>query len=139
MSWRPQLNVICGHCGKPHGLFDVCVTTRARRQPPRLKVSYGSCPRCGKAYEGSPFTHTCRQRSDFRKRKKKFERDQKAKGRKPAHDYTACPDDDCKRPVCVAFKAGWKGGDEAGHERGWRQGHDTGFQEGIASCPKPHK
>ena len=53
-------------------------------------------------------------------------------GSSRAHDYTACADNDCKRALCVAYKTGWKAGDEAGYDRGWQQGHEAGFKEGYA-------
>ena len=72
---------------------------------------------------------------------------QPGKRRRDSHDYTECSDNDCPRSLCVAYKTGWKAGDEAGYDRGWQQGHEAGFKEGydkgfpdgIAACPRPHK
>lgn len=142
MSLRPQLNVICGRCGKPHGLFDVCVTSRSRKQAPKLRLSFGLCPGC-KREVSNPLTHVCAPRSDFSKRKKAHDREQRARDRRKrqqqAHDYTACADNECRRPLCTAYKTGWKDGDEAGCQRGWEQGYQTGFADGINACPRPHK
>jgi hypothetical protein len=143
MSWRPQLNVVCGRCGKPRGLTHVCVSNSRRRQTLKPALSFGKCPDCKRPYGGNPLAHVCAPRSDFKARKAKYEKEQRAKARKKrqqqAHDYTACSDNECKRPLCVAFKTGWKLGDQAGYERGWQQGYDRGFPDGIAACPREHK
>lgn len=142
MGWRPQLNVVCGRCGKPRGLTHDCVSNSRRRQTVKPRLSFGKCPKCKKPYGGNPLGHVCAPASDFRKRKKAFEKEQRARARKKrqaqAHDYQACADNDCKRPVCVAYKTGWKGGGEAGYQRGWQQGYDRGFPDGIAACPREH-
>jgi hypothetical protein len=66
-----------------------------------------------------------------------------AKPRRPPHDYQSCADKDCQRPVCIAFKEGYKtghqDGDKQGFERGWDQGYAKGFPDGIAACPREHK
>jgi hypothetical protein len=144
VSWRPQLNVICTRCGKGHGLFDTCVTTSSRRQTFKPELSFGKCPDCKRDYGvGGPLTHACAPRSDFRRRKTRFEREQRSKARQKRqadkHDYTLCADNDCPRALCVAYKKGWKSGDEAGFERGWQRGYDIGFYDGIQACPRPHK
>ncbi len=142
MAWRPQLNVTCGRCGKPRGLAHVCVSNSRRRQTVKPQLSFGKCEKCKKPVS-NPLTHVCAPKSDFRARKAKHDTEQRAKARKKRqqerHDYTACADNDCKRPMCVAYKTGWKAGDEAGYDRGWQQGHQTGFKEGIAACPRPHQ
>jgi hypothetical protein len=151
MSWRPQLNVVCGRCGKPRGLVHDCVSGSRRRQTVRPRLSFGTCSRCRRPYEGNPLAHVCSPRSDFTRRKAAYEKDQRARARKKrqqqAHDYTACADAECKRALCVAFKTGWKGGDEAGYQRGWGQGRELGLREGyaqgypdgIAACPRQHQ
>jgi hypothetical protein len=143
MSWRPQLNVVCGRCGKPRGLTHDCVSNSRRRQAIRPRLSFGKCPKCKKAYQGNPLTHVCAPKSDFRQRKKAYEKEQRARARKKrqqqAHDYQSCADNDCKRALCVAYKTGWQQGDEAGYQRGWQQGYDRGFPDGIAACPRQHK
>jgi flagellar biosynthesis/type III secretory pathway protein FliH len=146
MSWRPQLNVVCGRCGKPRGLAHVCVSNSRRRQAVKPQLSFGKCEKCKKPV-GNPLTHVCAPRSDFKARKAKHDKEQRAKARKKrqqqAHDYTACADNECKRALCVAYKTGWKSGDEAGYERGWQQGYRAGyangFPDGIAACPRTHK
>lgn len=140
MGWRPKLNAVCAACGKPRELFGhVCVSPRRKASGFRLKVTYGTCPKCKRRFTGSPVTHVCAARSDFRRRKSQFEREQakreREKNKKPAHDYTECSDEECKRSRCVAFKAGREIGDEAGFERGWEIGH----ARGIADCPRDHK
>lgn len=142
MSWRPQLNVVCGRCGKPCGLTHDCVSNSRRKQTVKPRLSFGTCPKCRKPYGSNPLTHTCAIKSDFRKRKRQFEKEQREKARKKRrqqkHDYLACSDNECKRPLCVAYKTGWKAGDEAGYERGWSQGHDAGFAEGRAASTRQH-
>jgi hypothetical protein len=67
----------------------------------------------------------------------------KPRPRRPPHDYQACADTDCQRPVCVAFKQGYRDGHRDGYKQGfaqgWRQGYAKGFPDGIAACPRPHK
>jgi hypothetical protein len=150
MSLRPQLNVLCGRCGKPRGLFHECVSNSRRKQTLKPTVTFGKCPNCRKTIT-SPLTHVCTPRSDFKRRKKAHEKQQQAKQpgkrRRDSHDYTECSDNDCPRSLCVAYKTGWKAGDEAGYDRGWQRGHEAGFKEGydkgfpdgIAACPRPHK
>lgn len=141
MGWRPQLNVICGRCGKPTGLGHVCVSNSRKPQTMKLKVSFGKCPKCKKVYGANPALHACAPRSDFRKRKSQFEKEQakkereKARKARAAHLYEECGDAQCKRSACVAFKTGRQAGYEAGFDRGW----ETGHERGIADCPRDHK
>jgi hypothetical protein len=58
-----------------------------------------------------------------------------AKPRKPPHEYQSCMDGGCQRPVCIAFKEGYRDGDRDGYQRGY----DKGFPDGIAACPLTHK
>lgn len=138
-TWRPQLNVVCGRCGKPRPLLGhVCISNRTRKQTLNPKVSFGTCPTCRKP-QGNPLTHTCHPRSDFKRRKAAYDKAQRAKARKKRrkndHDYQACADDDCPRSLCVAFKTGYAAGNRDGYEHGWQVGHDTG----ITACPRPHQ
>ena len=125
MGWRPQLKVLCGRCGKDHGPFDVCASNSSRKRTLTLQVSYGKCPKCRKRYDsGGQLTHACAPKSDFKLRKAKFGKEQRAKARKarPQHDYTECSDAECLRPLCVAYKTGVAVGDTEGYERGWELG-----------------
>jgi hypothetical protein len=137
MGWRPQLNAVCGRCGKPRGLVHDCVSNSRRKPTVKPRLSFGTCPKCRKPYGGNPLAHACAPRSDFRKRKAEFDRQQREKARKsrPKHDYTECSDSECKRALCVAYKAGRELGDTEGHARGWHQGHERG----VADCPRDHK
>jgi hypothetical protein len=75
----------------------------------------------------------------------------RSRPRRPPHDYQACADKDCMRPVCVAFKEGYRDGHRDGFKQGfergwaqgyalgWRQGYAKGFPDGIAACPRPHQ
>jgi hypothetical protein len=136
VSWRPQLAVVCNRCGKPRGLTHVCVSNSRRKQTLKPRLSYGTCPKCRKPYTGLPVTHACAPPSDFKRRKKKYEQEQREKARKarPKHDYAECSDSECKRSLCVAFKSGRELGDEAGYSRGWEQG----YGRGLAECPRDH-
>ena len=154
MNLRPQLNAVCGRCGKPHGLFHECVSNSRRKMTVRPQVTFGTCEKCRKTVT-NPLTHICAPRSDFRRRKAAHDKQQRDRDRKKRqqqnHDYTACSDGDCKRALCVAYKTGWKGGAEAEHERAWQQGEQAGydrgwaacypvaFEAGIAACPRDHK
>jgi hypothetical protein len=137
MGWRPQLNVVCGRCGKPTGLRHVCVSNSRRPMTLNLKASFGKCPKCRKVYGANPALHVCAPRSDFKKRRKQYEKEQRDKARKasPKHDYTECSDAGCKRSLCAAYKAGVQLGDDRGFERGWQQG----YGRGLADCPRDHK
>ncbi len=142
VSWRPQLNVVCGRCGKPRGLRHLCLSGGTRTATIRPAFSFGTCPRCRKP-QGNPLTHTCHPRSDFKRRKTRHEKEQRAKNRrkrqKNDHDYQACPAADCPRPLCVAWKTGYQTGSHDGYELGWQQGYDRGFPDGQAACPLPHQ
>ena len=142
MGWRPQLNVMCGRCGKPSGLFHVCVSNSTRKQSLKPKVSFGKCPKCRRNYgPGGALTHACAPKSDFGKRKKKFDAEQakrereKARKNRPKHDYRECSDTECKRALCVAYKTGLQLGDDRGFARGW----DRGYDRGVFDCPREHK
>lgn len=127
VNWRPQLNVVCGRCGKPRGLAHTCISNSTRKATPRLTAGFGKCPRCRKP-QGNPLTHTCQPRSDFKRRKAAHERSQRAKARKKRqkndHDYQACTASDCPRSLCVAYKTGYVTGHRDGYETGWQQAHD---------------
>ena len=132
MGWRPQLNAICTRCGKPRGFGHVCVSNSTRKQSIKPKLSFGSCPKCRKRYDaGGPLTHVCAPKSDFGKRRKQYEQEQRDKARKarPKHDYTNCPDRECKKSLCVAYKSGQELGDQEGYARGWEQGYDRGVAD----------
>lgn len=137
MTWRPRLNVVCARCGKPRGLQHECVSNRTRRPSPRLDIGFGKCPKCGKPL-GNPLTHVCAPRSDFRRRKARYEREQQAAARKKrqqqAHDYTACMDQECPRPLCTAYRTGYQQGETDTWDVAWK----TGYERGIEDCPRAH-
>jgi hypothetical protein len=62
--------------------------------------------------------------------------------RRPPHEYQSCADDKCLRPVCVAFKEGYRDGHRDGYqqgfERGDQAGYARGFPDGIEACPRSH-
>lgn len=88
---------------------------RSRAQIARLKASHAAKLADARAKAKQPYSRP-------------------SKPRKPPHDYHSCRDDDCQRPICVAFKDGYRDG----HRDGYRQGYDKGFPDGLASCPGPH-
>ncbi|HZR53620.1 MAG TPA: hypothetical protein VFB06_29450 [Streptosporangiaceae bacterium] len=146
MGWSPRLNTVCAACGRPRELFGhVCVNPRRKGHGVRLRMSWGTCPKCRRKYTGTPASHVCAPRSDFKKRKKAFEAEQakreREKNRKarPKHDYLECSDAECKRPTCVAYKTGREQGDLEGYDRGWQQGYNRGYPDGQAACPRDHK
>lgn len=90
---------------------------RSRTQIARLKASYDLRLAAAKAKAGTPHKSPASPRP-----------------RRPSHDYQSCSDQDCQRPVCVAFKEGYRDG----HRDGYKQGYDKGFPDGIAACPRTH-
>ena len=126
-----------------------CVSNSRRKQTLKPTVTFGKCPKCRKTI--SQPAHA-RLRAEVRlqaaqegAREGSSATGPARSGSRQAHDYTECSDNDCKRALCVAYKTGWKAGDEAGYDRGWQQGHEAGFKEGydkgfpdgIAACPRP--
>ena len=139
MAWRPQLNVICTRCRQPReGLLHVCRSNSGRPATVKPKLSFGKCGNCHKPYGGNPLAHVCTPKSDFKHRKSRAAKREKAKARKrrqgERHDYQACSDRDCPRSLCVAFKAGQK----LGYQQGFDDGFAAGFPAGQAACPFPH-
>jgi hypothetical protein len=134
MTWRPRLNTVCGRCGKPRGLRHDCVSNRTRKATIKPRVTFGTCPKCKKP-QGNPLTHACRPRSDFKRRKADYTRQQKAANRKTrqAHDYQACTDRDCPRPVCVAYRTGYHTGNHDGYDHGWQVGYAVGHADAYTA------
>lgn len=142
MSWAPQLNVMCGRCGKPRtGLRHDCVSNSRRSATVRPQLTFGKCQKCGKP-QGNPLTHACAPKSGFKRRKSAAAKREKAKARKKRqaekHDYQACQDQDCPRPLCVAHKTGYKRGYDEGYGDGFSTGFEMGFEAGQEACPRPH-
>jgi len=141
MTWTPQLNVVFGRCGKSRGLAHTCVSSSRRSATLKPQVTFGTCGKCKKPL-GNPLTHVCHPKSDFKKRKSRAAKAERAEARKKRqaekHDYQACADKECPRSLCVAFKTGWKLGEEDGYDRGYEAGYAIGFIEGIAACPRNH-
>lgn len=159
-----RLKVTCGRCGQERQLVGhVCAVSsgRAARRSatPKLKLDFGKCPKCKKRIT-NPLTHVCAPKSDFKRRKRKAEQ-AKAKPKKQPrdqHDYQLCRDDTCRRPMCTAFKVGYRRGYQEGFKDGYRlgyeqgyadgfaagkaagikEGYEQGFKAGMAACPGPH-
>jgi hypothetical protein len=103
---------------------------RKARKPPF------QCGRCHKRYR-NPLGHVCTVKTDYKRRTKQAAKDAAAAKRKarPQHPPpSACPDTDCQRAACVAYKEGVGAGYAAGHE----DGYQDGFADGRASCPGGH-
>jgi len=142
MTLKPLLRPVCGRCGQPReGIRHVCRSNSNRKATVSLKLSFGICPKCKKNVT-NPLTHHCKPKSDFKKRRSAAAKREKEKARKKRqaekHDYQACPDRDCPRPLCVAFKTGQKLGYQQGYEDGFGLGYDRGFEDGVAACPRSH-
>lgn len=134
MTLTPRLAPVCGRCGKPRtGLRHDCVSNSNRKATVSLKLSFGTCPNCKKTVS-NPLTHTCKPKSDFKRRKKAKTRKRQAE----KHDYQACQDKDCPRSLCVAFKTGRKLGYDEGYGDGFSTGFEIGYDTGVAACPRPH-
>ncbi len=76
---------------------------RSRAQAARLKARYEARLAAAKAKAKEPH--------------KSPEQPKPARLRRPPHEYQACADNDCMRPVCVAFKEGYKEGYRDGYQQ----------------------
>ena len=150
MRNRPRLAITCGRCGKPReGIRHVCVSNSNRKATVKPQITLGKCGKCGKRL-GNPLTHVCAPKSDFKARKSRAAKRETARDREKArkkrqaeqHPYESCRDDECKRPMCVAYRTGWHEGHfkgfEEGYEAGYKDGYGAGFSTGLRSCPGPH-
>ena len=138
MALTPRLHITCSRCGKPReGLRHVCRSNSNRRATVKPALSFGTCSKCRKPVT-NPLTHTCKTKSDFKKRRSKAEKASKAAARKKRqaerHDYQACADKDCKKSLCVAYKTGRKDG----YDQGFEEGYSAGFTAGQASVSGPN-
>jgi hypothetical protein len=132
----------CGRCGKRYSnpFGHTCVTRLDRKAPTgrtklavQVGLSAGKCRKCGKRVS-NPITHTCTVRTDFRQRSAKAKKDAATAKRKARPEHPpprACPDGDCQRAACAAYRDG--------RERGYEDGYGKGFEDGITACPKEHK
>ena len=135
---RPSLGLTCGRCGKRReGLRHVCVSNSKRSATLKPSITFGKCPACKKTIT-NPITHVCVVKGGFKRARSKAAKRDKARAREKArkkrqseqHPFESCRDDQCKRPQCVAYRAGWHEGETAGF--------GNGFQAGLAACPGPH-
>jgi hypothetical protein len=134
MTLRPALRPTCGRCGKPwEGFRHVCFSNSTRKATIGLKLDFGKCATCKKTVT-NPLTHACKPKSDFKRRKTAAAKAEKAAARKKRqaekHDYQACADRDCPKPLCVAFKTGQRDG----YQRGFDDGFGAGFAAGSAAA-----
>jgi hypothetical protein len=135
---RLRLAVTCGRCGKPRtGIRHDCVSSSSHKATLKPSITFGKCPTCKKTIT-NPLTHVCVVKGGFKRAKSKAAKQAKGRERAKArkkrqaeqHPFESCRDDQCKRPQCVAYRAGWHEGEAAGFE--------SGFDAGIAACPRPH-
>lgn len=156
MAWTPQLNITCGRCGKPRGLRHVCVSSSNRKATVKAGWSFGQCPSCHKTVS-NPLAHTCRPKSDYKRRRTahgkqeakekraqaasiaKVRRSRQGGPAKAKHDYQRCTDEECQRPLCVAFRTGYQTGNRDGWDEGYEAGWDRGYPAGQAACPRSHE
>lgn len=96
--------------------------------------------KCGKCEKplGNPLTHVCRERTDFKKRKREAAKKPQARTG-TAHEYTTCDDDDCSKFQCRVYKEGLANGEVLGRQLGYSEGWAEGYPSGIAACPRPHE
>ena len=111
-----------GAAGNRAACPHTCFSNSTRKATPKPAWSFGKCERCRKPVT-NPLTHVCASsKGDFGRRRKAHEKAEKAAARKAAakkrqasaHDYRACTDKDCARPLCVAYKTGYQLGDREG-------------------------
>jgi hypothetical protein len=137
---RATSPVYCGKCGKRRGPLHTCIVRKpaGRTKVKAPKLTLFDCPRCGKPY-ANPLTHVCpSRRGDFKRRKAaaaRRERKRKAEelrrrhkaerarrraqgGTRPSgkHRYDRCPDKDCPRLPCRAYREGVERGLEEAEE-----------------------
>ncbi len=70
------------------------------------------------------------------KREKAREREKARKKRQAEqHPYESCRDDECKRPLCVAYRTGWHEGHFKGFEEGYAAGYAVGYGGRVRRRP----
>ena len=92
------------------------------RRSPRCGTANGSGPRPRSPGSRPPTRHAWPLPAPRRRRRRQDRPAEDAPGRgKPPHEYQSCIDKDCQRPVCIAFKEGYRDGDRTATS-GLRQG-----------------
>jgi hypothetical protein len=132
----------CGRCrtdySNPFG--HICVSRMGRAAGrTTLKPSLSAkCQRCRKDM-GNPLTHVCTVKTDFRRRTAAAKKDAAAaKRRAGQHSYSACPDEECRRLPCVAYKEAAEEAYAEGYRNGADDGYAEGYPNGMADCPLGH-
>lgn len=72
-----------------------------------------------------------RDRADQRVARARAGRAAPARAPRPAHDHRACRDQDCQRPLCLAWREALMLGQEIGYEHGFEAGAATASAEGT--------
>ena len=103
---------------------------------PQLAVT---CGRCGKRREGIRHVCVSKPKPGPGRRKDKVPASGRQRSQQDRHDYQACSDRNCPRPLCVAYKTGHRTGYQEGNEDGYNAGFASGFTDGVRSCPLPHQ
>ena len=89
MALMPQLNVICGRCGKRReGIRHDCRSNSTRSATLKPQLSFGTCPKCKKP-QGNPLTHVCAPKSDFKQRRSRAAKAEREAARKKKDFKTA--------------------------------------------------
>lgn len=78
----------CGACGKPHG-FGTHVCSPGRRRKRRTTLQNPVAWQCRTCGQPRGLRHACRQRSDFRARKRKAKTEERRRRRKAVRDRQA--------------------------------------------------
>lgn len=149
----------CGRCRKSYSnpLGHRCVVRNPKgrtRVRPKASASLVTCGSCGKKYS-NPLRHVCVVKSDAKKRRaaagRQPVRKKSAKPARPtvvrvggkkkqAHDYRACPDKDCARQACSAWKEAWREAWDKAHSEGYAEGradgHAAGYSAGVAAAAR---
>lgn len=144
---------LCGACGKPRGLGQhLCSPGRRRRQRTTLRNPVGwECRTC---HQPRGMRHTCRQRSDFRARKRKAAADERRRKRKAVRERQAARRKEAaaaRRQRDRARRQAAKSRPRTSRPRG--ESHEPGtcgnrecprygckaYWQGMGDCPWPHE
>jgi hypothetical protein len=143
----------CGACGKPLGLgTHLCAPGKRRRR--RTTLQNPVTWECRTCRESRGLRHTCRQRSDFKARKRKAATDERRRKRKATRDRQAARRKQAaadRRARDRARKRAAKGSPRPSRSRG--DSHEPGscgdpdcpkygckaYWEGVDNCPRLHE
>jgi len=127
---RLLTSVRCGTCGKRYTnpLTHTCTVKtdfkkrkraaerQAERERRRQRKREAAARRRERARARRKEAADRRKAAAAERRRKAREKQAAPRPARPAHDYRACTDDDCRRYACIGYKAGYADA-EADHER----------------------